>query len=71
MNNLEPYACVKQWFAMGDHVAVEFDGEKYTVQTLEGRVKVEPGDFIIGPGSQNEYWPISNDIFKRKYCLGF
>jgi hypothetical protein len=71
MDNLEPYACVKQWFAMGDHVAVEFDGEKYTVQTLEGRVKVEPGDFIIGPGSQNEYWPISNDIFKRKYCLGF
>jgi hypothetical protein len=71
MDNLEPYACVKQWFAMGDHVAVEFDGEKYTVQTLEGRVKVEPGDFIIGPGSQNDYWPISNDIFKRKYCLGF
>ena len=70
MNNLEPYACVKQWFDMGDHVAVEFDGEKHIVQTLEGRVKVEPGDFIIGPGSQNEYWPISNDIFKKKYCLG-
>ena len=56
---------------MGDHVAVEFDGEKHTVQTLEGRVKVEPGDFIIGPGSMNEYWPISSDIFKKKYCLGF
>ena len=71
MDNLEPYACVKQWFNMGDHAAVEFDGEKHIVQTLEGRVKVEPGDFIIGPGSQNEYWPISNDIFKKKYCLGF
>jgi len=70
MNNLDPYACVKQWIDLGDHVAVEFDGEKHIVQTLEGRVKVEPGDFIIGPGSQNEYWPISNDIFKKKYCLG-
>lgn len=71
MDNLEPYACVKQWFAMGDHVAVEFDGEKHTVQTLEGKVEIEPGDFIIGPGSMNEYWPISSDIFKKKYCLGF
>lgn len=71
MNNLKPYADVKQWFGMGDHEAVEFDGEKYTVNTLEGKTEIEPGDWLIGPGKQNEYWSISNDIFKKKYCLGF
>ena len=71
MRNLEPYACVKQWFNIGDHAAVKFDGKNHTIQTLEGNVKVEPGDWIIGPGSQNEHWSISNDIFKKKYSLNF
>ena len=48
--------------------------ERFTellVKTLEGKAEIEPGDWLIGPGKQNEYWPISNDIFKKKYCLGF
>jgi hypothetical protein len=67
MNNLEPYACVKRWFGMGDHVAVEFDGESHTVQTLEGRVRVEPGDWIVGPGPANEHWVVDDYVFKKKY----
>lgn len=36
------------------------------VQTLEGRVKAEPGDYII-KGVENEKYPIKQDKFNENY----
>lgn len=36
------------------------------IDTLEGRMKVSPGDYII-KGLQGEFYPCKTDIFNQKY----
>jgi hypothetical protein len=58
-----------QWFKHGDHPAVTaekgHDGIGY-VDTPEGRLKVEPGDWII-TGIAGENYPCKPDVFRRLY----
>lgn len=58
-----------QWFNHGDHPAVvagpEEDGLGY-VDTPEGRLRVNPGDWII-TGIAGENYPCKPDVFQRLY----
>lgn len=73
-----------QWFKRGDHHKVRAvpDGHslwdaaggslapKYGwIKTLEGGHIVIPGDWIVGPGAEGEYWPVKASIFKKTYEL--
>lgn len=70
-----------QWFKDGDHPAVKvmntYDKKKISpgiiyvgkmpyVETLEGRMFVTPGDWII-TGVQGEHYPCKPDIFEMTY----
>jgi len=57
-----------QWFEMGDHPAV-FMGElsqRPRIETLEGWMFVNPGDWII-TGVKGEHYPCKPDIFEMTY----
>lgn len=58
-----------QWFKHGDHPAVIADsaGECIGfVDTPEGRLRVEPGDWII-TGVAGESYPCKPDVFEQLY----
>lgn len=38
----------------------------YQIETLEGFIELDPGDWIA-TGISGEHWPIANDIFKKTY----
>ena len=58
-----------QWFKHGDHPAVIADESNEAIgyiDTLEGRLRVEPGDWII-TGIAGESYPCKADIFEQLY----
>lgn len=58
-----------QWFKHGDHAAVLSEpGENGVgyIDTLEGRLRVEPGDWVI-TGVAGENYPCKPDIFEKLY----
>jgi hypothetical protein len=58
-----------QWFKHGDHPAVIRDSGGDAVgyiDTLEGRLRVEPGDWVI-TGVAGENYPCKPDIFAKLY----
>ena len=59
-----------QWFKMGDHPAVlESHGNDRSypyIDTLEGPMLVQPGDWII-TGVKGEHYPCKPDIFAHTY----
>lgn len=64
-----------QWFKDGDHPAVVMfshsDGYQPgdwhpVVPTLEGPMRVTPGDWII-TGVKGEFYPVKPDIFAETY----
>ena len=58
-----------QWFKPGDHWAVVAgagDSAIGYIDTLEGRLIVEPGDWII-TGVAGENYPCKADIFEQLY----
>lgn len=57
-----------QWFRHGDHAAVIADGDDGAgyIETLEGRLRVEPGDWVI-TGIAGENYPCKPDIFAQLY----
>ena len=58
-----------QWFEPGDHPAVVADGSGANhIETPEGRLRVEPGDWII-TGVAGENYPCKPDVFQKLYTL--
>jgi hypothetical protein len=58
-----------QWFRPGDHPAVLVERTDDTVgyiDTLEGRLRVEPGDWVI-TGVAGENYPCKPEIFEQLY----
>ena len=58
-----------QWFQLGDHQGVIMHSPGDTtgyIDTPEGRLRVEPGDWII-TGVAGEFYPCKPDTFKRLY----
>lgn len=58
-----------QWFKPGDHPSVITEtgnGSAAYVDTPEGRLRVEPGDWII-TGVAGENYPCKPEIFKQLY----
>jgi len=58
-----------QWFGHGDHPAVfsESEGDAFGyIDTPEGRLRVEAGDWII-TGIAGENYPCKPDIFAQLY----
>ena len=56
-----------QWNKMGDHPSVDYkEGLGYGIHTLEGRMAVTPGDYII-TGVHGEEYPCKPDIFDKTY----
>jgi hypothetical protein len=37
------------------------------IHTAEGAVNLFPGDWILGPGSIGEFWPVKEEAFKKTY----
>ena len=60
-----------QWFKPGDHSAVVADSSAAGgnhIDTPEGRLRVEPGDWVI-TGVAGEHYPCKPDIFRKLYTL--
>lgn len=55
-----------QWFKPGDHPAVASDDSGNHIETPEGRLRVDPGDWII-TGVAGENYPCKPDVFKKLY----
>lgn len=58
-----------QWFKQGDHWAVLADAANDAlgyIDTPEGRLRVEPGDWII-TGIAGETYPCKAEIFAQLY----
>ena len=61
-----------RWFKHGDHPAVFPDSADSSgdeigyIDTPEGRLRVEPGDWII-TGIAGENYPCKTDVFARLY----
>jgi hypothetical protein len=57
-----------QWFRPGDHPAVITEpGEDFGhIDTPEGCLRVEPGDWVI-TGVAGEHYPCKPQIFERLY----
>lgn len=53
------------WRRCGDVKARKARGEE-VIQTLEGPLTAEPGDWIV-QGSHGEQWPVDPDTFKQQY----
>lgn len=71
MESLKPYAPVRKWTNQ-DWSAIEYRLGIPTVHTPEGRIEINFGDYIIGPGECGEFWVVPEDIFIKKYgatCL--
>jgi hypothetical protein len=74
VKKLMPVTAV-QWFKDGDHpkvvsyykIAGFFVRKHYGIPTLEGMMEVKPGDWIVGPGADGEYWPVKDNIFRNTY----
>lgn len=37
------------------------------ITTLEGDMTAHPGDWIVGPGVEGEFWPVKQSIFEQSY----
>lgn len=48
-------------------LAGSYKAEGYTIQTLEGSLVVNTGDWIA-TGVNGEHWPIADDIFHKTYA---
>ncbi len=58
-----------QWFKQGDHRAVVAESASDAIgyiETLEGRLRVEAGDWII-TGIAGENYPCKPEIFEQLY----
>ena len=56
-----------QWFKHGDHPAViEDPAGGGHIETPEGKLRVDPGDWII-TGIAGEHYPCKPDIFEQLY----
>jgi hypothetical protein len=58
-----------QWFKPGDHPAVLAAADRDAIgyiDTPEGRLRVQPGDWII-TGIAGENYPCKPDIFEKLY----
>lgn len=57
-----------QWFKDGDHPAVRKGrySNRDLIDTLEGEMQVNPGDWII-TGVKGEHYPCKPDIFEATY----
>lgn len=41
----------------------------FHVQTQEGLMRGEPGDYLCGPGAEGEFWPVKRTIFETTYRI--
>ncbi|AWI40684.1 hypothetical protein LpLQ80_09155 [Lactiplantibacillus plantarum] len=53
--------------AMIDQLETGNQYHNWHVKTLEGDLKVKPGDWIA-TGVNGEHWPIADDVFKKTYA---
>lgn len=53
--------------AMVDELNTGKPSHNWYVKTLEGDLKVNPGDWIA-TGIDCEHWPIADDVFKKTYA---
>lgn len=67
-NREENIMAVQDWFegSNGREFIYDSTDNEYYVVTLEGRMKVSKGDFII-KGLKGEFYPCKPDIFNMKY----
>ena len=51
---------------MSGNVYFDNDIDMWTIETIEGAVYTEPGNYLVR-GAKGEYWPIRADIFEETY----
>ena len=65
--NGENYATELEGWLTQDHVALGYNrGSKIVIETLEGPITADKGDWII-KGIKNEFYPCKPDIFEATY----
>lgn len=53
--------------AMVDELENGHPSHNWHIKTLEGELKVNPGDWIA-TGVNGEHWPIADDVFNKTYA---
>lgn len=53
--------------AMVDELENGHPSHNWHIKTLEGELKVNPGDWIA-TGVNGEHWPIADEVFKKTYA---
>lgn len=58
----------KHWYYMGKSIddVLGFDGERLTIDTLEGQMLASQSDYIIA-GIEGEIYPCKKEIFEASY----
>lgn len=61
---------MKKFKAIKKPIPVEvFQTKKHMdIETLEGTMHADPGDYII-TGSEGETWPVKKEIFEKNYQI--
>lgn len=63
----------EQWNKEGDHAAVKYCGmddigiKHFRVQSVQGWVAVNPGDWIITEPDGQHHYPCNPEVFAKKY----
>lgn len=52
---------------MMENISTGTPVHNWYIKTLEGELKVNPGDWIA-TGINGEHWPIADDVFKKTYA---
>jgi len=52
---------------MMNNILTDETVHNWYVETIEGELKVKPGDWIA-TGVNGEHWPIAEDVFKKTYA---
>lgn len=50
-----------------DATYINMDTSKVYIETLEGSMQINEGDYVIR-GTQGEFYPCKEHIFREKYC---
>ncbi len=66
--SVESYEEIRTHFDLDHKTAGRFVFNSFDIKTLEGPLKVMPGDWVI-KGIRSEFYPCKPDIFERSYEL--
>lgn len=63
----EQLRSIVRWVMNNGGEVDSYDGTSFEIVTLEGKMRVNPGDWVIR-GTVGEFYPCRDDVFTAKYA---